>query len=538
MLKQIPLNKILPSIVLCLTTLVLQAQQNTILIIADDVSPDYFSCFGTNTDTANTPNINALARKGVRFSMAWSAPVCSPARASILTGRYPFRTGVGGVITSANSPQLDTSEMSVAKLLKYYAPNKYQTACIGKWHLTLNTPQKRLNPNKLGFDLYSGNFNGAIPNYYNYTRIRNGLVYTVTTYAITQTVNEAIDWLNSREVSKPFFLWLAFNAPHDPFHIPPPNLCDTSGLKGTTADINAYPKKYFKAALQAMDSEIGRLLQYLENQNLSDSTHIIFIGDNGNQREVAQISNTSKSKGTIYHYGVHVPLVISGPGLINTNRTCSEPVNGVDLFATICELSGFQNWQQYIPSQTIFDSKSLLPILKGQTVSTRTWIFAETFNNPTTSSDGKTIRNKEYHLLRFDNGNQEFYKISSDPEETNNLLANAGNMSVTDKSNYLTLCDTLAQLTGISTCLSLTIQEHLNVPWLTVYPNPSNGLVVIESLKPELEIKIYNAKGQQILQQQINDLNKTIDISHYAPGLYYLSVKSNELFSHQVLIRK
>src|ERR1043165_8303210 len=90
----------------------LNAQQNTILIIADDVSPDYFGCFSTTTDTANTPNIRALAAKGVKFTKVWSAPVCSPARAGILTGRYSFRTGVGGVITTTASPQIDTAEMS------------------------------------------------------------------------------------------------------------------------------------------------------------------------------------------------------------------------------------------------------------------------------------------------------------------------------------------------------------------------------------------------------------------------------------------
>ena len=120
------------------------AQQNTILIIADDVSPDYFGVLSKTTDTAITPNIRILAENGIRYTKAWATPVCSPTRAGILTGRYSFRTGVGHVITSATSPQLDTAEYTIPKLLKYYAPTKYRTACIGKWHLHNNTLTKTL----------------------------------------------------------------------------------------------------------------------------------------------------------------------------------------------------------------------------------------------------------------------------------------------------------------------------------------------------------------------------------------------------------
>ena len=154
------------------------AQQNTILIIADDVSPDYFSAFSKNTDTANTPNINTLVKKGIRFNKVWSSPVCSPTRAGIFTGRYSFRTGVGEVIVNASSPQLDTSELSIAKLLKWYAPIKYNTANVGKWHLHTTAVNQRLYPNLMGYDFYKGNFNGAISNYFNYPIIVNGKIDT------------------------------------------------------------------------------------------------------------------------------------------------------------------------------------------------------------------------------------------------------------------------------------------------------------------------------------------------------------------------
>lgn len=519
-----------------------KAQQNTILIIADDVSPDYFGCFSTTTDTANTPNIRALAASGIKFTKVWSAPVCSPARAGILTGRYPFRTGVGGVITSSTTPQIDTAEMSIAKLLKYYAPTTYNTACVGKWHLTINQPTKRLNPNKLGFDLYSGNFNGAIPNYYNYQRVKNGLLDNVTTYATTQTVNDAIDWMDTMNTNKPFFLWLAFNAPHDPYHLPPSSLCDTIGLLGTTADITANPKKYFKAALEAMDTEIGRLFTYLNLHNLMDSTNIIFIGDNGNQTQVAQIANPTKSKGTIYDYGIRVPMIIAGPAVVNGNRTSNELINTPDLFATIAELSGFSNWKNSIPATTTVDSKSFLPILKNQTASNRTWIFSETFNTPVTSDDGKSIRNQDYHLLRFDNGNEAFYNQTLDVEENNNLLINLSAMTLTDIGNYHFLCDSISALTGVSGCLAVGVNENILANEFSIYPNPTLGQISIKASgniisNTGIKINILNALGQTILSQTSKEDDITLDISQFKNGMYYLLIHQNEKIISKKIIK-
>ena len=529
-------------VIILVTSQSLNAQQNTILIIADDVSPDYFGCFSTTTDTANTPNIRALAASGIKFTKVWSAPVCSPARAGILTGRYPFRTGVGGVITSPTSPQIDTAEMSIAKLLKYYAPVTYNTACAGKWHLTINQPAKRLNPNKLGFDLYSGNFNGAIPNYYNYQRVKNGILDTITTYATTQTVDDAIDWMDTMNTSKPFFLWLAFNAPHDPYHLPPSSLCNTTDLSGTTADIAAYPEKYFKAALEAMDTEIGRLFAYLTLNNLMDSTNIIFIGDNGNQGQVAQIADPTKSKGTIYDYGVRVPMIIAGPAVVSGNRTSNELINTPDLFATIAELCGFPNWTNSIPLVTTIDSKSFLPIIKNQTSINRTWIFSETFNTPVTVDHGKTIRNQDYQLLRFDNGNEEFYNQTLDVEENNNLLLNTSTMTSVDIFNYHFLCDSISALTSITGCLSVGIEENVLSGEISIYPNPTQGQSSIKVSNNNTahlgtRVDILNPLGQIISSYTLTTNESTIDISTLQDGMYYLILYYNERIISKKIIK-
>ncbi len=498
----------------------MNAQQNTILIIADDVSPDYFGCFSTSTDTAVTPNIRTLANKAVRFNKAWASPVCSPTRAGIFTGRYSFRTGVGEVITNGASPQIDTAEISIAKLLKYYAPIKYNTACVGKWHLNNNQPSKRLYPNLMGYDFYSGNFNGALTNYYNWSRIKNGIQDIVTTYSTTQTITDAMSWMDTMDATKPFFLWLAFNAPHSPYHLPPATLCNTAGLSGTTADINANPKKYFKAAIEAMDTEIGRLLQYLSSHNLLDSTNIIFIGDNGNAQQTAQITNPTKAKGTIYDYGVRVPFMITGPAVLNGNRVSNELINTPDLFATIAEMCGFANWKNAIPAATTIDSRSILPILQNQNATNRTWIFSEQFTTPATAASGKTIRNQDYHLLRFDNGNEQFYNHTLDYEENNNLLLS--NMSTTDIANYHFLCDSIMALVGAGICAPLGINKY-EASNAAVFPNPFNNY---------LNIKIYNYTQATLTNHtgQLLYSGKHVEkqnFNYLQAGVYFLNVDGN-----------
>jgi arylsulfatase B len=499
----------------------LYAQQNTLLIIADDVSPDYFGSFSTTNDTAVAPNIRTLANKSVRFSKVWASPVCSPTRAGIFTGRYSFRTGVGQVITSGTSPQIDTAEMSIAKLLKWYAPTKYNTACVGKWHLNNNAPIKRLFPNKMGYDFYAGNFNGALTDYYNWTRIKNGIQDTVANYSTTQNINDAISWLDTINTNNPFFLWLAFNAPHSPYHLPPANLCNTAGLSGTAADIAANPKKYFKASIEAMDTEIGRLLQYLSANNLLDSTNIIFMGDNGNANAVAQIANPNKAKATIYNYGVHVPFFVTGPAVVNANRDSEELINTPDLFATIAELCGFVNWKSAIPSSTIVDSKSIVPILKNTNTALRTWIFSEQFNAPTIAVDGKTMRNKDYHLLRFDNGVEELYNQTLDVEENNNLLLSS--MSNTDIFNYHFLCDSMASLTGIGNCLSLSTRD-MALPKPIIAPNPFHDYILVTNIGANDYCTLWNIFGSKIYSGT-NIANQ--NLSALPIGLYFLLVNNS-----------
>lgn len=526
------MNKRLYSFLIIFCTIfTVHAQQNTVLIIADDLSPGFLGLFGLSADTAATPNLRTIAASGVTYSKAWAAPVCSPTRAGILTGRYSFRHGVGSGLQAGNSSaQLDTSEMTIGKLLKNYAPTKYNTACVGKWHVNNNTPQQRSYPKAFGFDFYSGNFSGAITDYFNYPIIRNGSTDTAKNYATTQTVNDAISWMDTMNSSQPFFLWLAFNAPHTPFHLPPATLCNTAGLSGTSADINANPTKYYKAAIEALDSEVGRLIQYLKTKNLYNNTNFIFIGDNGSPNQVAQIANQTKAKETIYNYGVNVPMIVSGPSVISPNRISDVLVNTQDLFATILDMSGFTNWKNSIPSGKTVDSRSFLSDIKNEKILIRNWIFSELFTlSSPTAKDGKTIRNENYHLLKLDNGTEEFYNQTIDKEENTNLLL--GTMSTTDWTNYKTLCDSIVALTGKGTCKSApaSIENSLSSQ-IEIYPNPAKNLIHIKSNEKGINSEIIDIQGQLISTSTKNE----IDISNLSSGIYFLKINTNTLYHKSI----
>ena len=422
------------------------SNRNVMVIIADDMGTDYLGFYENHQDTVDVPNLRYLANHGIRFSNATADPVCSATRASIITGRYGFRTGVGAIIGGiGGSGVLDTAEITIPKLLKGFNPN-ITKAHIGKWHLQQPAPVNLTAPNRMGYDRFEGPFIGTLtPGYTNWTKITDGVSTTMTTYATTEEVNNASSWITTH-AANPFYVCLSFNAPHDPFHLPPAGLHSYTGLSGAPADINNNPKSYYKAMIQSMDHELGRLFDSLRSINKFDSTDFIFIGDNGSVARVAQIADTSRAKGTLYQYGIHVPMIIAGPSVVNPGRVSDALVNAADVFATVLELYGYANWQTQIPTNKPVDSKSLLPIIKNQTTTVRPWAFSEIFKTTTDSSDGKAMMNTDYKLIRFDDGRERFYNLTIDPSELNNLLNTT--MTSADNTNYAYLCNQLVNLVG------------------------------------------------------------------------------------------
>jgi len=412
-------------------------KKNILFIIADDLGADSNSLFNSVTNGATlppTPNINSLATNGVVFSRTYSNPLCSPTRACLLTGRFGFRTGIGNVVGGAQGP-LSPNEWTLPKAFSLGLG--YELSMFGKWHLA-NAPSSPLTVG--GWTNYAGNLLGQLTSYTNWSKTVNGTSSTTTNYATTDLVNDAITWINARGTNA-WLVWCAFNAPHTPLHLPPTNLCPSyANLPGTSQDINAHPVKYFDAMMQALDNEIGRLLAALPDRA---NTHIIFLGDNGTVDNVIQPPYPStRGKETLYEGGIHVPLIVSGPAVVNPNRTNDSMVNMVDIYSTILELAG-SSVSDAVPLDVTIDGQSLMPML--QTTNTYSRIsYSELFGSGVvpTNACGQTLKNSQYKLIHFYDHHEEFYDLSNDPYESVNLLTS--DMSAAAQSNYYGLAMKLA----------------------------------------------------------------------------------------------
>ena len=494
-------------------------QRNVLLIIADDLGSDYCGFYENHLDTVSLPNVRRLLKSGVRFKNAWANPFCSPTRAGILTGRYSFRTGVGAAIGGNTSAVLDTSEITIPKLLNKFKPGGISKAHIGKWHLQTPTPKTNLIfPNKMGYDQFEGSFPGELTNYFNWTKITNGTESTSTRYATTENADNAISFIKKNK-DTPFFVWLAFNAPHTPYHLPPSELLKNNKLSGSSSDISANPKNYFKAMNEAMDREIGRVFDSLTVYNLWSNTDIIFIGDNGDDSPVAQ---SSPAKGSVYQGGLQVPMIISGPSVKSPNRTSEALVHTTDLFATILELFGHSQWATQIPTTKPIDSKSLLPILKNETQEVHDWVFAEVFKGPNPASDGKTIRNKTYKFIKLDDGTKKLFNLALDPNEKINLFSE--NMTGSNLTHWEYLCGEMSKLLGATIGCSLVLSANIEPLKAIPFPNPFNNYINFNVLADEAIYTLFSANGQVIFKgREI----KNQDFSFLPRGVYYLQSTEN-----------
>ncbi|MEM7792789.1 MAG: sulfatase-like hydrolase/transferase, partial [Verrucomicrobiota bacterium] len=399
------------------------AQENILLVVADDLGADSVGLY-SSASTAPTPIIDSLAQSGVRFTNAWAHPTCSPTRAGFLTGRHAFRTGVG-----AAGDEIALSEFTTAQALSNAG---YATACIGKWHLSGSSNGNDDNPNLMGFDHYEGAMNGGIGDYYNWTKVTNGSSSTVTNYGTTENVDNAISWIAAQ--SGPWFCQLAFNAPHTPFHKPPNSLHSYDSLPGTPSDIQNNPTSYYQAAIESLDTELGRLLNSLSPSELAN-TNIIFIGDNGTPRRVSP-GVVRDFKGRLYEGGVHVPFIVSGPAVASPlNRTNDATIHTVDLFATILELAGL-DVATTVPAGVEYDSVSVVDYLANPAQAQyHAYAYTERFSSPTVVNDGLAIRDSDYKLIYFDSSaSEEFYHIQSDPTESTDLLISG--LNATEQTAY------------------------------------------------------------------------------------------------------
>ncbi|MGA0556698.1 sulfatase-like hydrolase/transferase [Larkinella sp. VNQ87] len=399
------------------------AKPNIVFIIADDLGWGDLSGYGA-TDL-QTPHIDSLLRAGIRFTNFYAnSPVCSPSRAALLSGRWPERVGVPGVIRDDST---DSWGYLAPGLLMpdYLQKAGYHTALVGKWHLGLESPN---TPNERGFLEFDGFLGDMMDDYY--TKLRNKhnfmrhnrQVINPTGHATDVFTDGAIRYLNSRKgKSRPFFLYLAYNAPHNPLQ-PPADWLERVLQREPAIDPT---RAKLVALIEHLDAGVGRVLAALKANGQLENTLIVFTSDNGGWKPAKANNGPYRDfKGTMYEGGIRIPAGVAWTGHIQPGRVSEERLLLSDWLPTFLELTGQR-------ARSSIDGLSMLSLLTSEkpvdTVSGETRqrpLFfirregADTHKGLTTQA----VQQGGWKLLQPNPFSPyELYNLNDDPKETTNL---------------------------------------------------------------------------------------------------------------------
>ena len=346
---------------------------NIVIIYTDDQGTLDAGCYGS--DDIHTPNIDALARRGVRFTQAYAHTVCCPSRSQLLTGRVPQRSGVTNWLSNSpldeNGRNMLVSEITLAEVLR---DNGYRTALTGKWHLGAKPGHQPLDQ---GFDEAYGHLGGFIDNFEHkflhsnprrppfHDLYRNGEEIDETgRYFPDLVVREATRFIVENK-DRPFLLYCAFNVPHYPEQSDPKfrGLYDTMPM----------PRRSYASMITTTDDRIGQVLRTLDLWGLRENTIVLFMSDNGHSTEEFHNwdvnygahgggGNTGQwrgAKASLFEGGIRVPSILSLPGRIPEGVTRDQAISNMDFFPTILELCGVE------PPGYEIDGRSLAPVLQA-----------------------------------------------------------------------------------------------------------------------------------------------------------------------------
>jgi arylsulfatase A-like enzyme len=330
---------------------------NVILIVADDMGYGDFGVF--NDGSLRTPTLDRLVSEGVCLTQHYSAsPVCAPARAGLLTGRYPHRTGAISVMEVRGQDRLALREVTLADVLRAAG---YATGLVGKWHLGAIDP--RYHPNARGFDEFVG-FRGGWSDYYAWRLDYNGRQRASDGRYMTDVLtDEAIQFVR-RHAGQPFFLHLAYSAPHAPFQAPEGEVApflETGRFNRAVSTIYAM--------IQNMDRGLERLLAEIKAQAIERNTILLFTSDNGPQFHATSTDlDTTRfncgfagAKMYVYEGGIRVPMIIHWPDGLDGGRHFHEMVHFIDWMPTLLAAAGLE-----IPGRLALDGENVLPVLRGE----------------------------------------------------------------------------------------------------------------------------------------------------------------------------
>lgn len=404
----------------CLLGTALAADKpNVIVILADDLGRADYSAFGTKD--IRTPHIDRLFAEGMTFeNFRANSCVCSPTRAALLTGCHPDRVGVPGVIRE-EEPDNSWGYLApgVTILPQALKTAGYHGAIVGKWHLGTSSPNQ---PTERGFDEFHGFLGDMMDDYYTHLRhgqnfMRHNLeVINPQGHATEVFTGWACDYLTERAKAKePFFLYLAYNAPHDPIQPPPEWLAKVKQREPGITEKRAK----IVALIEHLDDGIGRVLGTLDKLHLADNTLVIFTSDNGGLLPSGANNGPWRSGKThMYEGGLRVPGAARWPGHIKPGSHTERQVLSMDIFPTACDAAG-------VPAPKGIDATTFLPTLLGQAQEEgrRDHYFVRREGGP--QYGGKTIEafiRGDWKILQDSPfAPIEMYNLKNDPYETTDL---------------------------------------------------------------------------------------------------------------------
>ncbi|EMI45536.1 sulfatase [Rhodopirellula sp. SWK7] len=410
---------------------------NVVLIMADDLGWKDLHCYGN--EQVDTPHLDRLARQGLLFTDAYSAaPVCTPTRAALMTGESPARLNItnhaGGhpenfrkpgtdLITPTWLRHLPLERVTLAEQLKAAG---YATGFVGKWHLSHRSrstsdtdadqpTEPELRPEHQGFDINIGGCRfGGPPSYFSPYGIPNLQGKTEGEYLPDRCADECIDFIESAQAdgNRPFFLcWWNYSV-HYPFQAPADLIAKYEQRNGPGVENPTYA-----AMIEGMDTSIGKLIDAIDQQELSSDTLVIFTSDNG--PFAANVQPLRAEKGFLYEGGIRVPMIVRWPGHVSAGTQTSTPVTTMDIHATILDTANLTA----DPSNTP-DGISLLPLLRDESELERKSIYFHYPNYAFHKENrlGSAIRSGDYKLIKFyDDDSVELYDLKNDISESRNL---------------------------------------------------------------------------------------------------------------------
>lgn len=381
---------------------------NLLYVVLDDPGPDRFRFHDPPEQGLELPTLEALAADGVVFTEAWASPSCSPSRASAMTGRHPNRHGIGRwIYPGGNDVQLPLDEVTIPEVLAK-AATPYTSVLVGKWHLvSWQNASFTMHPMHQGFSAHRGSLGNPLDwtggdapkprTYQQWQKNTDGELSLSETYITTDSANEAISLL--ADLPEPWFVVLAFNAPHQPWERPP------MPFEGHDLPDDASNADLFDAMLKAVDVELGRVIEAIGPETMARTTTLV-TGDNGTSTGAMRPPyDLTRGKGTVWETGLDIPFFITGYGVAGGGRRVDMPVMLEDVLPTLAELAGLDA-TAHVPAG--LDGISLVPWLTdGDTPHVDRALYAENFTPAGQPPHGWHIwaaRNATHKLMKAKDG--------------------------------------------------------------------------------------------------------------------------------------